>query len=277
MKILSCQSQVAYGHVGNSSAGFTLQRLGFDVTALPTVLFSNHPGHGGYGGRVLPMDLMTELVDGLARRDLLGGHDGVLSGYLGDGAHGEAVLRAVAANPQAPYLCDPVMGDHGQLYVQPDIPQFFAGPALAAASIITPNLFELGLLSQSTPTSLVEAVAAARSLLARGPHLVVVTSVPLDNGDIATAAITTEGSWLVSTPRIAFERPPHGTGDLLAALILAETLDGAAPAAMLERAVSKLYAVLDLTRAQGRYELALIAGQHLLVLPPRHFSAQALS
>lgn len=273
-KILSCQSLVAHGHVGNSTAWFTLQRLGFDVTALPTVMFSNHPGHGGFGGRVLPADFMGDLVDGLAAHGLLAGHDGVLSGYLGDCVHGPALLRAVAANPGVPFLCDPVMGDHGEIYVRPGIPEFLAGPGLAAATIITPNLFELGLLTGSDPHGPEQAVAAARTLLGRGPQVIVVSSVAMDNGDIATAAITSEGAWLVATPRIAFDRPPHGTGDLLAALILAETLAGHPPAAMLARAVSRLYAVLDHTRALGRYELALVAGQDLLAAPPHIFAAQ---
>src|SRR5690349_1486037 len=115
MNLLSIQSHVAYGHVGNSAAVFALQRMGVEVWPVHTVQFSNHPGYGGFRGQAFDADLIRNVVQGIDERGVLGECDGILSGYLGDAATGAAVLDAVArvkrANPAARYCCDPVIGD----------------------------------------------------------------------------------------------------------------------------------------------------------------------
>lgn len=278
MKILSLQSAVAFGYVGNSAAIFPLQRLGFEVCPVDTVQFSNHPGYGGFGGQVHAPQHVGAVLDGLARAGVLADVDGVLTGYLGDAANGEAVLAAVgrvkAANPRALYLCDPVMGDDGGgLYVRPGIPDFLAGPALASADIVTPNRFELELLAGGPARSLAEAAPAARRLLAKGPRMVVATS--LDDG--ATCLVTTaDGAWAVQTPLLPFAPPVNGAGDTLAALFLAHCLRGKAPAEALSLAVSSLFGVLEATLALGRRELALVQAQQELVLPSRLFPPHPL-
>src|ERR1700732_3653711 len=158
MNILSIQSAVSYGHVGNSAAVFPLQRLGFEVWPVNTLQYSNHPGYGAFRGRVFEPAHVAEVITGIAERGVLGTCDAVLSGYLGDAATGEAVLDAVsrvkAANPAALYCCDPVIGDSGTgVYVRPGVAEFFQQRGLPAADIVTPNQFELEHLTGSAAAS----------------------------------------------------------------------------------------------------------------------------
>ncbi len=151
MNILSIQSWVAYGHVGNAAAVFPLQRLGAEVWAINTVQFSNHPGYGQWTGQVFSAETIRDLIDGVAARGAFGRCDAVLSGYMGDPAIGREILRAAqlarAANPRALYCCDPVIGDDGNVYVRSGIAALMADAAVPEADILTPNMFELELLS----------------------------------------------------------------------------------------------------------------------------------
>ncbi|MDB5375131.1 MAG: pyridoxal kinase, partial [Belnapia sp.] len=137
MNILSIQSWVAYGHVGNASAIFPLQRLGAEVWAVNTVQFSNHLGYGGFRGQVFAGSLIRDCVLGIEERGVLPGCDAVLSGYIGDAETGAAVLDAVArvksANPAAMYCCDPVIGDNGRVYVRSGIAELLRDQALPLA------------------------------------------------------------------------------------------------------------------------------------------------
>ncbi|MCH8925190.1 MAG: pyridoxal kinase PdxY [Proteobacteria bacterium] len=288
MNILSIQSHVTYGHVGNSAAVFPLQRLGFEVWPLHTVQFSNHAGYDGFTGRVFPAEHLREVVEGLAARGVLGACDGVLSGYLGGAEAGAAVLEAVdrvkAANPRALYACDPVMGDGagdagGGLYVDPALPAFFREHALARADIVTPNLFELETLTGATVATLDEAVAAARRALALGPSVVLVTGLRHEAtgaGEVELLAVTGEDAWRLCTPLLACDPQPNGAGDLLAALYLGHYLRTREPARALEAAAAATFAVLARTQAAGTRELQLIAAQDEIVRPTRHFSAERI-
>jgi pyridoxine kinase len=283
--ILSIQSWVAYGHVGNAAAVFPLQRLGHEVWPIHTVQFSNHPGYGGFRGRVFDAAHIAELVDGLAERGLFARCDAVLSGYLGAAESGEAVLDAVArmraANPGGVFCCDPVMGDDKSgLFVRAGIPAFFKARAVPSADIVTPNRFELELLTETRVATMDEAVAAARRLLASGPKLVVVTGLlaPVAAaGKIATLAVTADAAWAVTTPEIAFQIPPNGTGDLLSALFLGHVLDGRTPGQALSLAVSALAAVLARAAGEGLREMPLVAAQALLAQPSPLFPARSLT
>ncbi|HTH17317.1 MAG TPA: pyridoxal kinase PdxY [Magnetospirillum sp.] len=275
MKILSLQSSVAYGYVGNSAAMFPLQRLGFEVIAVNTVQFSNHPGYGHWGGTVLEAEHVRAVVDGLEHVGALAECHAVLSGYLGDAATGPAVLEAVARvrahRPQALFLCDPVMGDDtGGLYVRAGIPEFLSEQLLPAADIVTPNRFELERLSGLPAATLAEAVEAARALLAHGPRVVVATSIA-DGSGIACLAVTADGAWAVRTPRLPFDPPVSGAGDTLAALLLAHLMRGEDAPEALSLAVSSLYGVLDKTYALHRRELALVQAQGEIATPSRLF------
>ncbi len=153
MNILSIQSHVAYGHVGNDAAVFPLQRMGVEVWPIHTVQFSNHTGYGDWKGRVFDAAMITEVLAGIEQRGVLGGCDGVLSGYMGSADIGGAILDAVKAvkraNPVAKYCCDPVIGDVGRgIFVREGIPEFMRNEAVPAADIVTPNQFELDFLTK---------------------------------------------------------------------------------------------------------------------------------
>ncbi|GGF45856.1 pyridoxal kinase PdxY [Aliidongia dinghuensis] len=279
--ILSIQSWVTYGRVGNAAAIFPLERLGFETWAVHTVQFSNHTGYGQWRGTVFPPDHIAGLIEGMAERGALDCCRAVLTGYMGDAALGEIVLDTVervrAANPAALWLCDPVMGDVGDgFYVKPGLPEFFRDRAVPMADIITPNQFELEYLTGRTIRSLADAVEATAAARALGPKVVVLTSLvrsdaPADEIELLVA--TAAGTWRVATPLLPIT--VNGSGDAVAALFLAHWLKtGGDPAAALSAAASAIYAVLKETHARGEREIQLIAAQDELVQPREVFKAE---
>ena len=285
MNILSIQSWVAYGHVGNASAVFPLQRLGAEVWAVNTVQFSNHPGYGGHAGQVFSGDMIAALVKGIAERGVFASCDGVLSGYVGDAATGAVIQDAAdqvrTANSRAIWCCDPVMGDDGPgLYVRPDIPAFFRNQAVPSCDVLTPNQFELGLLAGATCNSLDDVKAAASSLRDRmrcdGPRIVLVTSLategtPTDALDLLVGSA--EGFWLLRTPRLAFGG--NGAGDAMAALFLYHLLQSGSPAVALENAASSVHGLVRRTVEAGSRELLTVAAQQEFVNPEVAFKSEA--
>ena len=280
MNLLSVQSHVAYGHVGNSAATFPLQRLGIEVWPLHTVQFSNHTGYGSWKGIVFDAAVIRDLVTGIAERGALRTCDGVLSGYMGSAEIGEAildtVLRVRRANPAARYCCDPVIGDVGQgVFVRPGIPEFMRDRAIAAADVITPNQFELDFLSGRTTHSLPEALAAAEALRARGPSVVLVTSLdPHETppGCIALFAIGPAGRYRVRTPKLPIT--VNGAGDAIAALFFAHVMKGGPLARALAAAASSVFGILKRTAECGSREIVLVAAQDEIVNPSRVFEPQ---
>lgn len=284
MRFLSLQSHVAYGYVGNRAATFPLQRLGHEVWAVNTVEFSNHTGYGAWRGRTAPAGQVAEIVQGIEALGLLPRCDALLTGYVGDSALADVVLdtaaRVRAANPRAIWCCDPVLGDTDTgIYVKSGIDVFFRERAIPAADLVTPNHFELELLTGSKVSTMAEALVAARSLLA-GPRLVLITSLrradaPADR--IEMVAVSHDAAWRVVTPLIGFEIAPNGTGDTVAALFSAHWLTSGNIADALSKAASSIFAVLETTRELGERELQLVAAQDRLVTPPRRFTAEKLS
>jgi len=282
MNILSIQSWVAYGHVGNAAAVFPMQRLGHEVWAVNTVQFSNHPGYGGFRGQVFSADAVREVVRGIADRGALPSCDAVLSGYLGDASIGEAVLDAVtsvkAANPKALYCCDPVIGDAGPgVYVREGISEFMQMRALPAADIVTPNHFELQLLSGREVQSLSEIHAAIDALHKLGPRVVLVTSVdgpqtPADAVDLLASAAGE--CFRVRTPKLAIA--VNGAGDAIAALFLAHYLATGSAREALENASSSIFGLLKRTAEAGSREPLLVAAQDEFVKPSVRFAAERL-
>jgi pyridoxine kinase len=279
--VLSIQSAVACGHVGNSAATLPLQRLGFDVFAVNTVLLAHHPGHGRWRGHKVVPAQIAEILDGLAEHGVLGRCAAVLSGYLGDPAVAEIVLRAVttvrAARPGALYLCDPVIGDdHSGVFVAAGIPEAIRDRLLPMADIVTPNRFELAHLSGSPVDSLDDALAAAADLSARGPPLVVATGLTLpDQPDkVAVLAASVAEAWLLTTPRHPVDL--GGTGDAFSALFLGHYLVTSDLRLALERAVSAIFALVEATHAARADELLLVAAQDELVAPTRRLRARRL-
>ncbi len=280
--VLSVQSRVAYGHVGNAASVFALQRLGIEAWALDTVAFSNHTGHGKWRGAAVPAAMVAELFEGIAALGVLPQIDAVLSGYLGDAATGPVLLdiveRVRAANPRALFCVDPVIGDVDTgSYVTDGIAEFFRDRALALADIVTPNHFELEYLTGAPVASLADAAAAAAMLRARGPRIVLVTSLdaaPGGSDHVTMLAGGAEGSWAVETPRLPVTL--NGCGDVTAALFLAHLLRGAPIAEALALTAAAIYAVIETTARLGRYELALVAAQDELVAPSRRFAPSPL-
>ncbi|WP_410812701.1 pyridoxal kinase PdxY [Micromonospora sp. 067-2] len=282
MKILSIQSSVAYGHVGNSAAVFPLQRLGHEVWPVLTVHFSNHTGYGSWRGPMLAPADVAEVIAGIADRGVLGSADAVLSGYQGDPAMGAVILDAVdkvkTANPDAVYCCDPVMGDVGRgMFVRAGIPEYLRDVVVPRADIITPNQFELDFLAGATTTSLAGLLAAVDVVRETGPRHVLVTSVLHDDvpaGSLEVVAVSDEGAWAVTTPLLPIN--PNGGGDVTAALYLAHLRTTGAPATALERTIASVYAVLEATLAAGTREIQLIAAQDAIAEPPTRFVARQL-
>ncbi|MFI5000397.1 MAG: pyridoxal kinase PdxY [Reyranellales bacterium] len=281
MRFLSLQSHVAYGYVGNRAATFPLQRLGHEVWAVNTVEFSNHTGYGAWRGRTAPAEQVADIVQGIEALGLLARCDALLTGYVGDAALADVVLdtarKVRAANPNAIWCCDPVLGDIDTgIYVKPGIDAFFRDRAIPAADLVTPNHFELEHLTGGKVSTMSEALAAARSLL-KGPRLVLITSLRRTDGptdQIEMVAVSREAAWRIATPLIGFEIAPNGTGDTVAALFTAHWLESGDVAVALGKAASSIYAVLETTRALGERELQLVAAQDRLVAPPRRFTAE---
>lgn len=282
MNILSIQSHVAFGHVGNASAVFPMQRLGVEVWPIHTVQFSNHTGYGAWKGRVFDGPAIEELMEGITARGVLPTCDGVLSGYMGSADIGNAILSAVrqvrAANSAALYCCDPVIGDLGRgVFVRPGIPEFMKQHAVPAADIITPNHFELDYLSGMT-TGTNEAVKAAiRVVHDLGPRVVIVTSVHTQEtpGDAIDLVVGEAGRcWRVRTPKLGLS--VNGAGDAIAALFFVHYLRTRSAAKALAEAAASTYGLLKRTHDANSREILLVAAQEEFVAPSTRFVVEEI-
>ncbi len=276
--ILSIQSSVAYGHVGNSAATFPLMRLGVEVLPVYTVHFANSTSYGPPRGPVLSPEDVAEVIHGIDDRGALAEVDAVLTGYQGSSAMGATIIDAVRLvrerNPKAIYCADPVMGDVGRgFFVAPGIPEFLRDQVVPVADVLTPNQFELEFLTGRPVGTVDELLAAADALREMGPGTVLVTSaVTSDLGPdmIGMAAVTADEAWLVETPKLA---PTFtGSGDITAAVFLASLLQGSLQQA-LERTAAVVYSVLKETADSGKRELQLVAAQDQMVSPGVSFQA----
>jgi len=280
LNILSIQSSVAFGHVGNSAAVFPLQRIGVEVWPVNTVHFSNHTGYGTWRGIVLPVDAVAEVIQGIEERQVLARCNGVLSGYLGDASLGCIVLEAVAkvrfANPDAAYCCDPVMGDIGRgFFVRPGIPEFMKDHAIPAATIVTPNQFELEYLANLQINDLASALRAVDVIMARGPRVILVTSLRRqDEADdrIGVLAVDANEAHLIETPLLPLN--VNGAGDMTAALFFAHWLRIGSIKEALELTIASVFEVLETTARSGEREMQLIEAQECLANPERRFLAR---
>jgi pyridoxine kinase len=282
MTVISIQSQVAYGHVGNSAAVFPMQMHGIDVIAVPTTLLSNRPGYKTVRGRVLEAQLVADLLQGVEERGALDTCNMILSGYLGSPeiatVVADFVARARASHPRLIYACDPVLGDRDRgLFVQAGIPPLVRDRLLPLADIITPNHFEFEWLCGAKALTSGQMIAQAQTLLARGPSTVVVTSAELEDtpaGEIETLAIEHENAWRVRTPKLPIS--PNGTGDLFAALLASARVRGSDTRQGLSHAASAIFAVLQRTAADGTEEMRIVESAELLVHPKQRFEATAV-
>jgi pyridoxine kinase len=286
VRILSIQSSVAYGHVGNSAAVFPLQRLGHEVWPVHTVLFSNHTGYGAWRGPVVAAADIHEVVLGMEERGALAQVDLVLSGYQGSPEIAAVILDAVdrvkAANPAAAYACDPVMGnaDSG-CFVDPAIPVLIRDQVVPRADVITPNQFELGYLTgrlEGERRPRLDAVlGAADAARAMGPATVLVTSMEhadQPEGALEMAVVTGDGAWSVRTPRLAMHA--NGSGDVTAALFSAHLTTTGDAADALARTASSVFDLLVNTLDAGSRELLLVESQAAYAEPRMQFEVERI-
>lgn len=282
MPILSIQSHVAYGHVGDSEAVFPLQRLGFEVWPVHTVQFAAHTGYGPPRGRVFDAAMISDVVAGIAERADFATCEAVLSGYMGSTEIGGAVLDAVErvkrVNFEALYCCDPVLGDVGKgFFVRPDVPDFMKQVVVKRADLMTPNLFELEALTGIGCHDLASIKRAIEALHRAGPRIVLVTSALMpDTPPDAFDMITSDGAslWRLRTPRLDIR--PNGAGDVTAALFLAHCLRTGNSSDAMRLAAASVHDLLEATAASGRQELQLIEAQGVFVAPSLRFSVERL-
>lgn len=282
MNLLSIQSHVTYGHVGNSAAVFPLQRIGHEVWPIHTVQFSSHAGYAGFKGRVFDGDMIRDLIDGIAAIGMLGRCDGIISGYLGGADIGEAILGAVArikaANPAARYCCDPVIGDVGSgTYVKPEVAELMRRRVMRHADVVTPNQYELEFLGEAPAATLAQAQHAMDVLHQAGPPVVLVTSLivqttPADAIDLVASG--PDGRFLVRTPKLPIAA--NGAGDAIAALFFAHWLRSRSTAEALSLASSSIFGVLRRTMEAGSRELLLVAAQDEFVTPSTTFEPRRI-
>jgi pyridoxine kinase len=282
MNLISIQSHVAYGHVGNSAAVFPLQRMGVEVWPIHTVQFSNHTGYGDFKGQVFGAPLIRDIVAGIEARGVLGECDGVLSGYMGDAEIGAAILDAVAtvrkANPSARFCCDPVIGDVDKgVFVAKGIPEFIKTRALPLADIVTPNQFELDYLSGRGSTTLDQARDAIKAVHDLGPRAVLVTSLHTaenPEGQLDMLASDETGLFRLRTPKL--DVAASGAGDAIAALFFAHYLRQGKIDEALARAGSAIFGVLAKTAEAGCSEIQVVTAQDEIVNPGRVFDVERL-
>lgn len=259
-KVLSISSQVVYGHVGNSTAAFVLQRMGHEVLAVPTVLLSNRPGYKAIAGERTDPERLDAMLKAALANGWLDGVGAILTGYIPSPRHAAFceswVARIKALNPRAIYLCDPIIGDEpAGVYVDEAAAIAIRDRLLPLAGIVMPNAFELGWLSGRPVPDAASAILAARSL---GRPTVVVTSAPGDAPEtIANILVEAGGAAATQSPRRIVKA--HGTGDFLASIFLAHRLNGLEPGLALRAAAAAMDGILD--RSDGRGELALIETQ----------------
>ncbi|RAR47724.1 pyridoxal kinase [Paraburkholderia unamae] len=284
--VLSIQSHVVFGHAGNSAAVFPMRRLGVNVWPLNTVQFSNHTQYGHWTGAAIGGDEVVDLVEGIGAIGVLPRCDAVLSGYLGAPEQAQAVIdvvRAVkAANPQARYFCDPVMGTlnaENGCHVEPGIQAFLVRNMPEVADAMMPNHSELQRLVGREIETAEEAVLACRDVLSRGPKLILVKHL-LDRNSPADRfnmlVVTEHEAWLGQRPLYPFARQPVGVGDITSAVFVARLMLGDSLRRAFEHTLAAVNAVVKATYDAGRYELEIVAAQDQIARPREWFDAWAV-
>lgn len=255
-RVLSIQSHTVQGYVGNKSAVFPLQLLGYDVDPINSVQFSNHTGYPTFKGQVLNGQQLGDLIAGLEENNLLY-YTHLLTGYIGSVSFLNAVLEVVhklrSVNPKLTYVCDPVMGDDGKLYVPTELVAIYREKVVPVASMLTPNQFEAELLTGFRIVTEKDGREACNILHASGPSKVVITSINMEGNLLLIGSHQKEKGHSPDQFKIVMPKIPAyftGTGDLMTALLLGwsnkypDNLDKAA-----ELAVSSLQALLQRTLA----------------------------
>jgi len=243
-KVLILSSTVASSRVGASAASFCLQRLGIETAVLPTTLMGRHPGWGAPGGGPTDPNILRDIWAGVKAQNIK--FDAVLTGYMGEMAHIDLGLDIIhhvrSQNPDALITVDPVMGDHGQLYIPEDRAAAIIERLIPQADFITPNLWELNYIESRTtflPNCLITSV--------------------LDGDNIGAVWRAENERYQVSHTK--FDTVPHGGGDSLAALFLGRRLLGETSANALAKSVASVFELMRAADALDAGELPLVRMQ----------------
>lgn len=264
--ILVISSHVVRGTVGNRAAVFALETLGFPVWAVPTVTLPWHPGHGPATRIVPPADAFALMLADLEGAPWLGEVGGVLTGYLGSAEQAQPIARLVEAvkarNTGALYVCDPVIGDRGGLYVPQATAEAIRDHLLPLADIATPNRAELDWLVGKAGETLEDIATMARNL---PPRAMLVTSAPAGEGRIGNLWVEEEMALLASHGVVA--KPPNGLGDLTAAMLLAQRLERKDAGEAVRHVTAAVFDILSHAARRGANELMLETDAASLTAP----------
>jgi pyridoxine kinase len=260
MCILSVQSHVAYGYVGNKAAVYPLQNMGYDVVPINTVQFSNHTGYGSWKGEIFTAEHIKNLAEGLVSLGIPKKTKGILSGYMGSREICEQVYDIVKSwkkiNPEIQYLCDPVIGNT-QCFVKPEVLDFFKNNL--SADIITPNQFEAETLTDIKIENEDGARKAADYFHNKGIKIVIITGNKFSGQEGLHVFLSTATDTLtITTKEYEFEISPNGTGDVFSALFLGSYLKSKSAAKSLDFTVNKMDELLRKTKESGERELAIV-------------------
>lgn len=261
--IISIQSQVVHGHVGNSAAVLPMQAHGLNVAAVPTTLLSNHPGFETMRGRVLEPELVGDLLRGVEERGLIETSRYIVSGYLGSRANGEVVAafvkRARQINPDITYICDPVMGDANLgVFVSDQVVECLCDELVPLADLLTPNQFEVGLIAGSQLSTWRELEAAVLKIQAQRGARLVVTGCTLSDapdGSLENIVFEDQSCTRLTSPRLPMV--PVGTGDLYTGLLTANLARDLTLVEAARRAAAIVLDILGRTMAEGEHEMQL--------------------
>lgn len=282
--ILSIQSHVVYGHAGNSSAVFPIQRMGLETWPIHTVQYSNHTQYEqGWKGQRFNADEIITIVNGLDDIGQLSNCEAVISGYLGSAqqchAVAEVVERVKENNHSALYVCDPVMGDPDKGCILPEgVTEKLIQTLMPIADVIVPNQFELTQFTGVNITSLYDAITACKKAIELGPRFVLVKHLStLSEGVFSSLLATPKACYLVQRPEIEFDKPPVGVGDLITSVFTACLVKGMSPVAAFRHTNNAVYGVLEVTRDNGEWELQTILGQYEFVEPTHDFEPKKVA
>lgn len=259
--ILSIQSHVTYGYVGNKAAVYPLQAMGFDVWPINTVQFSNHTGYGKWKGEILSKKQIVDLVDGIFDIEQAHKCTAILTGYMGSKELCEVVKQIVAKfksiNKEILYLCDPVIGNNS-CYVKPEILDFFQNEL--CADIITPNQYEAEILSGIKIQSILDLQKSADYFHQLGIKIVVITGIKFaGNLNLHIFASDTNRCYITTTSEYLTEAPINGTGDLFSGVFLGSYLKHQDIAIALQHTVYYLQSAIMATIASNERELQVLS------------------
>ncbi|EGQ7846959.1 pyridoxal kinase PdxY [Vibrio parahaemolyticus] len=277
--ILSIQSHVVYGHAGNSSAVFPIQRMGIDAWPIHTVQYSNHTQYEqGWKGQKFCSDDVRTLLHGLDNINMLGECGAVLSGYQGSPDQCKAVADVVRSvkesNHNAIYVCDPVMGDPDKGCIVADgVREEITQSLLPISDVIVPNQYELTAMTGVEIHSVYDAVTACKEALKLGPKIVLVKHLHSIDSDMFSMILATpKACYLTQRPNIEFKQQPVGVGDLISAVFTACLMKNMSPTVAFRHTNNAIYGVLDITKGYGTWELQIVNAQYEFVEPSHDFN-----